>query len=87
MKYLNENVNPNAGSTYYENFCMKSVNQCIGRAVRHVNDYSTVVLLDKRYANKTKSLPGWIQRTLTVQSNFGGAVQSLAKFFSTKKRN
>ncbi|XP_014208174.1 ATP-dependent DNA helicase DDX11 [Copidosoma floridanum] len=86
MKYLNENVNPNAGAVFYENACMKAVNQCIGRAVRHVADYSTVVLLDKRYANKTKSLPGWIQRTLTVQSTFGGAVQSLAKFFSTRKQ-
>ncbi|OXU22266.1 hypothetical protein TSAR_001674 [Trichomalopsis sarcophagae] len=87
MKYLNENVNPNAGSVFYENSCMKAVNQCIGRAVRHIADYSTVVLLDRRYSNKTKSLPGWIQRTLTIQPNFGSCVQALARFFADKRKS
>ncbi|XP_043283934.1 ATP-dependent DNA helicase DDX11 isoform X2 [Venturia canescens] len=86
MKYLNENVKPGAGSTYYENCCMKAVNQCIGRAVRHINDYSTVVLLDKRYANKTSSLPGWIQRTLRVNEKFSTTVSDVAKFFAGRRK-
>ncbi|KAK0163479.1 hypothetical protein PV327_007154 [Microctonus hyperodae] len=86
MKYLNENVKPGAGNEYYENTCMKAVNQCIGRAVRHINDYSTVILLDKRYANKTKSLPGWIQRTLTVNNTFNTTIGDVAKFFAAKKK-
>ena len=65
---------------------MKAVNQCIGRSVRHIKDYSTVVLLDKRYANKTASLPGWIQKTLTVHNNFSPAIGSIARFFSTKRK-
>ncbi|XP_076290500.1 ATP-dependent DNA helicase DDX11 isoform X2 [Lasioglossum baleicum] len=64
MKYLNENVKSGAGQSFYENACMKAVNQCIGRAIRHINDYSTVVLFDKRYPQKTKALPHWIQRTV-----------------------
>ncbi|KAL7306364.1 hypothetical protein TKK_0001788 [Trichogramma kaykai] len=86
IKYLKENVNSNAGSIFYENSCMKAVNQCIGRAVRHINDYSTVVLLDRRYANKQKALPGWIRRTCSVQPKFSGAVQALARFFAAKKK-
>ena len=78
--------NSEAGNVYYENACMKAVNQCIGRAVRHINDYATVVLLDRRYTNKQKALPGWIQRTLTVHPKFGGAVQALAKFFSARRK-
>lgn len=31
MKYLKENVSPNAGQIHYENLCMKAVNQCIGK--------------------------------------------------------
>lgn len=47
---------------------MKAVNQCIGRAVRHRNDYATVILLDQRYsrASTKDALPGWIKRSLKV---------------------
>lgn len=85
IKYLNENVKPGAGNEYYENSCMKAVNQCIGRAVRHINDYATVILLDRRYSNKMKSLPGWIQRTLSVHNEFKSTIGEVARFFSAKK--
>lgn len=64
---------------------MKAVNQCIGRSVRHINDYSTVVLLDKRYCHKVKVLPQWIQRSVTINDSFGSVVGNIAKFFATKK--
>ena len=64
---------------------MKAVNQCIGRAVRHINDYSTVVLLDKRYTNKKQSLPGWIQRTLSVNDTFSTVISEMAKFFAARR--
>lgn len=48
---------------------MKAVNQCIGRAVRHRNDYATVLLLDERYGRPSthKALPDWIKRSLKVR--------------------
>ncbi|XP_050454703.1 ATP-dependent DNA helicase DDX11 isoform X2 [Cataglyphis hispanica] len=85
MKYLNEHVKPDAGSSFYENSCMKAVNQCIGRSVRHINDYSTVILLDKRYCHKIKVLPQWIQRSLTINDSFGPVIGNIAKFFSAKR--
>jgi chromosome transmission fidelity protein 1 len=33
---------------YYEALCMKAVNQCVGRVIRHAGDYAAVVLLDVR---------------------------------------
>ena len=39
-----------AGREYYENLCMKAVNQCGGRVIRHAGDYAAVVLVDARYA-------------------------------------
>ncbi|CAL1679080.1 unnamed protein product [Lasius platythorax] len=85
MKYLNEHVKPDAGNSFYENSCMKAVNQCIGRSVRHINDYSTVVLLDKRYRHKVKVLPQWIQRSVTINDSFGSVIGNIAKFFSAKR--
>lgn len=48
MAYMDSKVNAGrtSGSEYYENICMKSVNQCIGRAIRHRNDYACIVLMD-----------------------------------------
>ncbi|XP_076635339.1 ATP-dependent DNA helicase DDX11 [Colletes latitarsis] len=86
IKYLNKNVKPDAGQNFYENSCMKAVNQCIGRAVRHINDYSSVILFDKRYCQKTKALPHWIQRTVIIHNTFGNMIGSVAKFFAKKKK-
>ncbi|XP_015115982.1 ATP-dependent DNA helicase DDX11 [Diachasma alloeum] len=87
MKYLNENIRAGAGSEYYENSCMKAVNQCIGRAVRHINDYATVILIDRRYANKCKALPGWIQKTLKTNGEFSMTIGDVARFFAAKRKN
>ncbi|KAK9816819.1 hypothetical protein WJX72_005361 [[Myrmecia] bisecta] len=35
-----------ASREYYEDLCMKAVNQCIGRVIRHRNDYAAIVLAD-----------------------------------------
>ena len=53
MRYLDSTLKSTEegrtpGQTYYENKCMKSVNQAIGRAIRHANDFASIVLLDKR---------------------------------------
>lgn len=66
MLYLDRKEGYGSGHTFYENLCMKAVNQCIGRAVRHKDDFATVLLLDERYnRNNTKNaLPEWIKRRI-----------------------
>lgn len=50
MAYLDDQKRSNprgiSGKEYYENLCMKAVNQSIGRAIRHKNDYAAIVLVD-----------------------------------------
>jgi chromosome transmission fidelity protein 1 len=77
------------GREYYTNLCMKAVNQCIGRAIRHINDYACILLVDQRYSVALESsnspistkLPGWIKKSLNSVQTFGQAQSRIAQFF------
>ncbi|XP_046963240.1 ATP-dependent DNA helicase DDX11 [Vanessa cardui] len=86
MSYMNKK-NPGAGSIYYENLCMKAVNQCIGRAVRHANDFACVLLVDERYSRPqtVSALPSFVQKSLISNCTFGQTMGSVAKFFARHK--
>jgi Rad3-related DNA helicase len=51
-----------AGSRYVHTLCMRAVNQSIGRAIRHRNDYAAIILIDVRYTQQEvwKALPAWL---------------------------
>lgn len=87
MNYINKNLNPSAGSEYYENLCMKAVNQSIGRAIRHIGDYAAVVLLDVRYQrpNIVGKLPDWIKKNLVIEKSYGKVHGQIASFFKLHK--
>lgn len=79
---------PTAGREYYENMCMKAVNQSIGRSIRHARDYSTIVLLDERFSQSRirGKLPAWISKRLTAQPDWGPVAGGLGSFFRSKKQ-
>ncbi|XP_036330360.1 ATP-dependent DNA helicase DDX11 [Rhagoletis pomonella] len=83
MRYLNETLGSGAGNEYYENVCLKAVNQCIGRSVRHINDYACVLLVDERYCKEgiQAKLPQWITRSLEIPKTFGAVQAATARFF------
>lgn len=87
MKFMNKTISPTAGNEYYENLCMKAINQSIGRSIRHINDYATVVLCDKRYEQKKVSdnLPIWIQYSLEKCLSYRNAHSRIAGFFKEKR--
>ena len=79
-----------AGRDFYENACMRAVNQCIGRAIRHVNDYASIILLDRRYKTSRirNKLPGWIRQSMTTKQenwSFAECLMGLKAFFEDKK--
>lgn len=107
MSYLDRKFGAGSGAEYYENICLKSVNQCIGnvtidgrylrsisnlivflgRAVRHINDYASVLLIDERYSQRKviEKLPTWISDSLQCAKGFGVVQSSLVKFFKSKR--
>ncbi|XHG09198.1 ATP-dependent DNA helicase chl1 [Aspergillus wentii] len=79
-----------AGRDFYENACMRAVNQCIGRAIRHRSDYAAIVMIDRRYEKPhiRGKLPAWIQQSLAsgpAQRSAGVTVRDLTKFFGAKR--
>ena len=81
-----------ASRDYYENACMRAVNQCIGRAIRHRNDYAAIILMDRRYQTDRihNKLPAWIRggmdRARQETLLFGDVKTRLKMFFQERGR-
>ena len=76
-----------AGKRLYEAMCMRTVNQCIGRSIRHINDYATIVLFDNRYSQPrvTAQLPHWLRDDIVVKTKFSKIILNLKEFFAERK--
>lgn len=75
---------------FYENACMRAVNQSIGRAIRHQGDYAAIVLVDRRFGTERirRKLPGWIRGGLVEGSEARGVqglMGALNVFFKGRK--
>jgi chromosome transmission fidelity protein 1 len=79
-----------AAREFYENACMRAVNQSVGRAIRHREDYAAIVMIDQRFGKERikAKLPGWIQAGLVKDAEykpFAKLMGELSAFFRTKK--
>jgi chromosome transmission fidelity protein 1 len=82
-----ERLTPNSSKEMYEAMCMKVVNQSIGRSIRHVNDYASIVLIDKRYNDEKirNLLPSWISSSISENSSsFYIFKEKLTKFHDSR---
>eukprot|EP01062_Namystynia_karyoxenos_P004217 TRINITY_DN11487_c0_g1_i8.p1 TRINITY_DN11487_c0_g1~~TRINITY_DN11487_c0_g1_i8.p1 ORF type:complete len:947 (+),score=302.80 TRINITY_DN11487_c0_g1_i8:93-2843(+) len=75
-----------AAAALMDNMCMKAVNQCIGRAIRHKDDYAALLLLDHRYARPQARgrVAGWIAGGLRCHDTFGPCFRDLRGFFRAR---
>lgn len=78
------------GREFYENACMRAVNQSVGRAIRHREDYAAILMVDKRFSNQRvkAKLPGWIREGLVDgagDKSFGELMGTLGGFFRRKE--
>lgn len=94
QKYLRERIQSSRdfAAEYYEDLCMKAVNQSIGRAIRHANDYAIIVLADVRYTrgNIRAKLPSWISDRIPFAphstTDFSTCFAAAARFFTDEEK-
>ena len=78
------------GNEYYENICMKTINQTIGRCIRNYYDYSSIVLIDNRFTyNKYfNKLPKWVTREgkniIKCKNDFDNHLLKIESFIKSK---
>uniref|UniRef100_A0A674BNE0 ATP-dependent DNA helicase DDX11 n=1 Tax=Salmo trutta TaxID=8032 RepID=A0A674BNE0_SALTR len=93
MAYLDKNLphsgGRSPGQALIENLCMKAVNQSIGRAIRHREDYACIVLCDRRYSRPATlaKLPDWIRAHTHTHTSFGPAFAGLRRVIHTHTCN
>lgn len=93
MQYISSKAGPEGGKggkaaaqDFYENACMRAVNQCVGRAIRHHGDYAAILMLDRRYGGRIQTkLPGWIRSSMRPGAGFEEVKRGLDGFFEGKK--
>ncbi|KAK3994417.1 ATP-dependent RNA helicase chl1 [Cladorrhinum sp. PSN332] len=93
IEYIESNTggSKEAAREFYENACMRAVNQSIGRAIRHRGDYAAIVLVDRRFGTERikGKLPGWIRGGMVEESEgkgLGGLMGRLGGFFRGKEK-
>lgn len=86
---LNNITDSNQRNEYLENECMTVVNQCVGRAVRHRQDYATILLFDCRFGRQRvmDKLPAFIKRDVVVSSSFDHLCVEIKQFFEVHDSN
>ncbi|KAH6577271.1 hypothetical protein BASA81_014073 [Batrachochytrium salamandrivorans] len=87
QKYLDSTFSKSAarmtGGEWYEQQASRSVNQAIGRVIRHKNDYGAILLCDERFHGPkyTKNLPLWLRSNVQAPKDFKGSEKRLIQFF------
>lgn len=71
---------------FLDNLCMKAVNQSVGRSIRHINDYSVIILFDSRYDrdNIKNKLSHWVKNRIQPQRSTTPLMVSTKLFFKGK---
>ncbi|KIW10910.1 hypothetical protein PV08_10209 [Exophiala spinifera] len=77
-----------ASRDFYENACMRAVNQSIGRVIRHRNDYAAILMVDRRFSTTRirQKLPGWIKDSMhNSPLEWKVAEEGVQAFFEAKQ--
>lgn len=76
-----------SGDEWYALQAVRAVNQAIGRAIRHKNDFGIILLCDERFAghNVRSQLSKWLRPHIVVAPSFEAVHSSMEAFFHYAK--
>jgi hypothetical protein len=76
-----------SGQAWYLQQGARAVNQAIGRAIRHKDDWGAILLCDDRFASKDniQKLPRWIRDQVTTYEDTAPAFETLSSFVNERK--
>ncbi len=82
-----QNVQVLSGSEWYTVQAIRAVNQAVGRAIRHRNDYGVVLLCDERFSASRiqEQVSKWLRPHINVFAQFQGVEGAVAQFFEQAK--
>ncbi|KAI0979885.1 hypothetical protein GJ496_001927 [Pomphorhynchus laevis] len=89
VRFYNK-MKKNMGNRFCEIACWKTINQCIGRIIRHREDYGAIILLDNRYTQidiVKNNIANWISSQLEVVETSTQCIIKLKKFFIQCKQH
>ncbi len=80
VPYPAKNIENTERNKHFEDYstitAMKIVNQTIGRALRHKDDYASIILLDSRYPTLRKYLSPWFNKEIKLVTPVEAMIKS-----------
>lgn len=72
------------GTDWYKQTAIRSINQAIGRVIRHRYDYGAILLLDERYFERSykEDISGWVAERIEYLQTTGESISPLKLFYS-----
>ena len=73
------------GQMWYNQSASRAVNQCLGRVIRHKNDWGAIYLLDERFCQDAQisQLSGWMRPKVKKFKSFNDSAPPLNSFLMT----
>ncbi|ETB59453.1 hypothetical protein YYC_02935 [Plasmodium yoelii 17X] len=83
----NNDNNTSKGNKWYNEEAMRSINQSIGRVIRHKDDYGAILFLDSRFSNnqRIKEISKWVRAHFRVYRDIDQIQNDIEKFFELFK--
>ncbi|CAF0744230.1 unnamed protein product [Didymodactylos carnosus] len=79
---INNQVPMLNGDSWYNQQTYRTINQCVGRAIRHRHDYGSILFFDERFVNTKDQLSQWL-RPHVQQLKYTELIQDIREFFKT----